>query len=428
VAASSAYHSGPTSAASASRARYAQFVTTGRTGTARSPGTRPRVGAGLSTHEDGREAARAALDAALAPLGGRPADLVFLFVSPQHEDVQRAIIDVATERVGGATVLGCSAGGVIGARREIEDAPAVVAWAASLPGIGVQPFRLTFQREDDHAIIEGLEDLPSPDDEPVMVMLAHPFSFPADVLLDHLNDTSAGIPIVGGMASGGLEAGRNSLYFNDEILRDGAVGAILTGGGMTTVVSQGCRPVGRTYAVTRAERNVLFEMGGAPAMTRIEELYAESTDRDQLLIRRGLHVGSAITETKPELGRGDFLVRNVVGVDRDTGAIAISDVVEVGRTVQFQVRDAESAREDLRVVLERERSMRPSDVVGALLFSCNGRGSALFGQPDHDVNAVRRAFGDVPVAGFFAAGEIGPVAGKNFLHGFTASILLFRSA
>ena len=403
-------------------------MATDRTGTAKSTGTRPLVGAGLSTHEDGREAARAALDAALAPLGGRPADLVFLFVSPQHEDMQRAIIDVATERVEGATVLGCSAGGVIGARREIEDAPAVVAWAASLPGIGVQPFRLTFQREDDHAIIEGLEDLPSPDEEPVMVMLADPFSFPADVLLDHLNDTSAGIPIVGGMASGGLEAGRNSLYFNDEILRDGAVGAILTGGGMATVVSQGCRPVGRTYAVTRAERNVLFEMGGAPAMTRIEELYAESTDRDQLLIRRGLHVGSAITETKPELGRGDFLVRNVVGVDRDTGAIAISDVVEVGRTVQFQVRDAESAREDLRVVLERERTARPSDVAGALLFSCNGRGSALFGQPDHDVNAVRRAFGDVPVAGFFAAGEIGPVAGKNFLHGFTASILLFRSA
>jgi small ligand-binding sensory domain FIST len=384
------------------------------------------VGAGLSTHEDGREAARTALDAALAPLGSQPADLVFLFVSPQHEDVQRAIIDIATERVGSATVLGCSAGGVIGGRREIEDAPAVAAWAASLPGIGVQPFRLTFQREDDHAIVEGLEELPSPDEESVIVMLADPFSFPADVLLDHLNDTSAGVPIVGGMASGGLEAGRNSLYFNDEILRDGAVGAILTGGGMATVVSQGCRPVGKTYAVTRAERNVLFEIGGAPAMTRIEELYAESTDRDQLLIRRGLHVGSAITETKPELGRGDFLVRNVVGVDRDTGAIAISDQVEVGRTVQFQVRDAESAREDLRVVLERERTARPTDVAGALLFSCNGRGSALFGQPDHDVNAVRRAFGDVPVAGFFAAGEIGPVAGKNFLHGFTASILLIR--
>ena len=403
-------------------------MTTDRSGTSASTRTRPRVGVGLSTHEDGRAAARAALDAALAGLGGEPADLVFLFVSPQHEDEQRAIIDIATERVEGAMVLGCSAGGVIGAGREVEDAPAVAAWAASLPGIEVQPFRLTFQREDDHAIIEGLEDLPSADQEPVILMLADPFSFPADVLLDHLNDSGSGIPIVGGMASGGLEAGRNSLYFNDEILRDGAVGAILTGGGMTTVVSQGCRPVGKTYAVTRAERNVLFEMGGAPAMTRIEELYAESTERDQLLIRRGLHVGSAITETKPELRRGDFLVRNVVGVDRETGAIAISDQVEVGRTVQFQVRDAESAREDLRVVLERERTARPDDVAGALLFSCNGRGSALFGQPDHDVTAVRRAFGDVPVAGFFAAGEIGPVAGKNFLHGFTASILLIREA
>jgi small ligand-binding sensory domain FIST len=401
---------------------------TSRTGTPTTAGTRPRVGAGLSTHDDGRKAARAAIDAALAPLAGAPADLVLLFVSPQHEDVQREIIDIATDRVEGATVLGCSAGGVIGTRREIEDAPGVAAWAASLPGIGVQPFRLTFQREDDHAIVEGLEDLPSADEQPLILMLADPFSFPADVLLDHLNDTGASIPIVGGMASGGLEAGRNSLYFNDEILRDGAVGAILTGAGMTTVVSQGCRPVGRTYAVTRAERNVLFELGGAPAMSRIEELYEGSTERDQLLIRRGLHVGSAITETKPELGRGDFLIRNVVGVDRETGAIAISDLIEVGRTVQFQVRDAESAREDLRVVLERERRARPTDVAGALLFSCNGRGSALFGQPDHDVGAVRHAFGDVPVAGFFAAGEIGPVAGKNFLHGFTASILLFRDS
>jgi small ligand-binding sensory domain FIST len=393
---------------------------------ARATGTRPLVGAGLSTLEDGREAARIALDAALAPLAGAPADLVLLFVSPQHEDVQRAIIDVASDRVEGATVLGCSAGGVIGGRREIEDAPAVAAWAASLPGVGVQPFRLTFQREGDHAIVEGLEDLPSADEEPVVLMLADPFSFPADVLLDHLNDTAAGLPIVGGMASGGLEAGRNSLYFNDEILRDGAVGAILTGGALTAIVSQGCRPVGQTYAVTRAEQNVLFELGGSPAMQRIEELYAESSERDQLLIRRGLHVGSAITETKPELGRGDFLIRNLLGVDRDTGAISVSDLIEVGRTVQFQVRDAESAREDLRVVLERERRARPDDIAGALLFSCNGRGQALFGQPDHDINAMHRAFGDVPVAGFFAAGEIGPVAGKNFLHGFTASILLLR--
>src|SRR5258706_6740103 len=171
-------------------------------------GTRPRVGAGLSTHDDGREAARAAIDAALAPLGG-PADLVLLFVSPQHEDVQREIIDIATDRVEGATVLGCSAGGVIGMQREIEDAPAVAAWAASLPGIGVQPFRLTFQREDDHAIVQGLEDLPSAEEEPVIVMLADPFSFPADVLLDPLHGTGASIPVVGGLAAAGLEPRRD---------------------------------------------------------------------------------------------------------------------------------------------------------------------------------------------------------------------------
>ena len=388
----------------------------------------PRIGSGLSTQEDGREAIRAALDSALAPLGAGTPDLVFLFVTPQHEDQQRAMLDAVSDRVEGATVIGCTAGGVIGAEREIEDLPAVAVWAATLPGVGIQPFRLTFQREGDHAVVEGLEDLPAPDLEPVVVMLADPYSFPADVLLDHLNGTVAGLPIVGGMASGGLEAGRNALYFNDEILRDGAVGVILTGGATTTVVSQGCRPVGQTFAVTRAERNVLFELGGEAAMKRIEELYAEASERDQLLIRRGLHVGSAITELKPELGRGDFLVRNVVGVDRETGAIAISDMVEVGTTVQFQVRDAESARQDLRAVFAREREARPDPVAGALLFSCNGRGQGLFGQPDHDVGALRRAFGDVPVAGFFAAGEIGPVAGRNFLHGFTASVLLLRSA
>lgn len=409
-------------------ARYAQNVATDRRDAQTSAGTHARLGTGLSTHEDGRAATMAALDAALAPLAGDPADLVLLFISPQHEDVQRAIIDIVTERVGSATVLGCSAAGVIGARREIEEAPAIAAWAASLPGIGIQPFRLTFQREDDHAIIEGLEDLPSADQQPVVMLLADPFSFPADVLLDHLNDAAAGVPVVGGMASGGLEAGRNSLYFNDEILRDGAVGAILTGPGMRTIVSQGCRPVGETYAVTRAQENVLFELGGAPAMDRIEELYSASSERDQLLIRRGLHVGSAITETKPELVRGDFLVRNVIGVDRATGAIAISDRLEIGTTVQFQVRDAGSAREDLRVVLERERIAAPGAVAGGLLFSCNGRGQALFGEPDHDVGAVRRVFGDIPISGFFAAGEIGPVSGKSFLHGFTASILLFREA
>ena len=387
-----------------------------------------RVGAGLSSHIDGVAAARAALDVALADFSGPP-DLLLLFVAPQYERELDAVLAYANERADGATLLGCSASGIIGGSHEVEDAPAIAAWAASLPDARIRPFRLTFAREDEHAVIEGLDDLPSPDDSPIVLMLADPFSFPADVLLEHLNETATGLPIVGGMASGGLEAGRNVLFFNDEILRDGAVGAIITGApGLSIFVSQGCRPVGDTYGVTRAERNVVYELAGAPAIRRIEELYNAASERDQLLMRRGLHLGRAFTEIKPVLGRGDFLIRNVVGIDQDSGGIAISDMIEVGQTVQFQVRDAGSAREDLQLTLARERALSDAPVAGALLFSCNGRGTGLFGQPDHDIGALQKAFGKVPVAGIFAAGEIGPVGGKNFLHGFTAAVLLLRDA
>lgn len=386
----------------------------------------PLVGAGLSSHQNGLTAVRAALDSALGPLEGHTPDLVCVFIAPQFEPEQRAMLDHVVERVGGGVVLGCLAGGVIGGSVEVEDAPAVSVWAAALPGGVVRPFRLTFQREDEHAVIEGLDEIPAGESDPVLVLIADGYSFPADLLLDHLNDAAPGVAVVGGMASAGLEAGRNSLYLDDDIFHDGAVGVIVTGVGADAFVSQGCRPVGETYAVTRSEQNVIFELGGVPAMRRVEEMFAGATERDQLLMRRGLHVGQAIDELKPEQRQGDFLVRNVVGIDPASGAIAIGDMVEVGQTVQFQVRDAESARADLRVVLERDRELNGDDIAGVLLFSCNGRGQALFGQPGHDIGAVRRAYGSVPVAGFFAAGEFGPVGQRNFLHGFTASMLVVR--
>lgn len=386
----------------------------------------PRVGAGLSTLTDGRSAVRAALDQALAPLRGVGPDLVCVFIAPQFEAEYEAMLGDVLERVGGATVLGCIAGGVIGGAVEIEDAPAVSVWAASLPGSVVRPFRLTFEREVEHAVIEGLDEIPAGEPDPVLVLIADPYSFPADLLLGHLNEAAPGVPVVGGMASAGLEAGRNVLFLDDDAFRDGAVGVILTGVATSAFVSQGCRPVGDTYAVTRSEQNVMFELGGQPAMRRLEEMFVAASERDQLLMRRGLHVGQAIDELKSEQRRGDFLVRNVVGIDSASGALAVGDMVEVGQTVQFQIRDAASAREDLRAVLERDRAASPAPVVGVLLFSCNGRGEALFGRPGEDTAAVRSAYGDVPVGGFFAAGEFGPVGGRNFLHGFTASILTVR--
>jgi small ligand-binding sensory domain FIST len=393
----------------------------------RPPTATPRIGAGLSSAPQGRLAADSAIGDALDGLGGARADLVVLFIAAQYEDDIPLVLDRVNDRVEDAVIIGCTAGGVIGAGSEVEDAPAIAAWAASLPDAGVRPFRLTFQRDGEHGIVEGLDELPTRESGSVVVMLSDPFSFPADLFLAHLNEHSPGVPVLGGQASGGLEAGRNVLISSGEAVRDGAVGVILTGGPSTSwLVSQGCRPIGQTYAVTRAERNVIQELAGEPALRRLEQVYGGAGPRDQLLMRRGLHLGQAISELKPDPSRGDFLIRNVMGIDPQSGAMAITDMVEVGQTVQFQVRDADSAREDLRLLLERERARDERPVAGALLFSCNGRGQALFGQPHHDVGAVQRAFGDVPVAGFFAAGELGPVGGRNFLHGFTASMLLLR--
>jgi small ligand-binding sensory domain FIST len=384
-----------------------------------------RVGAGLSTRRSGLAATEDALGAALAPLEGAIPDLSFLFVAPQFEDELESIVQSANASLGGGLLLGCVAGGVIGGAHEVEDAPAVAAWAATLPGVSVRPFTLTYSEEEEHGVFDGLEEVPTRAPHSVLVMLADPYTFPAHLLLDHLNEHAPGLPIVGGMASGGIVAGRTRLIADDEILSEGAVGAILEGAhGATAVVSQGCRPVGETFAITRAEANVVYELGGQPALKRVEDLYATSNERDQLLMRSGLHVGQAASELKAELGRGDFVIRNLVGVDRDSGSIAISDMAEVGQTIQFQVRDAEAAREDLRATLDAQRA---APVAGALLFTCNGRGTGLFGLPDHDIGAVRGALGDIPVAGFFAAGELGPVAGRNFVHGFTASMLLFRN-
>src|SRR5438445_7437036 len=303
-----------------------------------------RVGAGLSTRKSGLAATQYALDAALGPLEGAIPDLAFLFIAPQFEDELESIVQSANASLGGGTLLGCVAGGVIGGTREVEDAPAVAAWAATLPGVTVRPFTLTYSEEDEHGVFDGLEEVPTRAPDSVLVMLADPYTFPAHLLLDHLNENAPGLPVVGGMASGGIVAGRTRLISDDGILAAGAIGAILEGAhGATSVDSQGCRPVGETFAITRAERNVVFELGGQPAVKRIEELYASATERDKLLMRRGLHVGQATNELKAELGRGDFVIRNLVGIDRDKGAIAISDMAEVGQTVQVQCRHVDAA-------------------------------------------------------------------------------------
>ena len=229
---------------------------------------------------------------------------------------------------------------------------------------------------------------------------------------------------MGGNASGGHQPGNNRLALGSEIWETGAVGVLIEGPvRIRTVVSQGCRPIGHPLIVTRTEKNLVRELGRRPALEVFQEIFEDLEPSDQRRVLTGLHLGRVINEYQERFNRGDFLVRNVLGATEE-GAIAITDQLRVGQTVQFHVRDADSADEDLRELLLSAQNSKPA---AALLFSCNGRGTRLFNSADHDVSLIHEILGKIPVAGFFAMGEIGPIGGRNFLHGFTASIVLFES-
>jgi small ligand-binding sensory domain FIST len=327
-------------------------------------------------------------------------------------------------------VIGCSGHGVIGGTRGVEQTGAVSAWAAVLPdGARLEPFRLETLRTEDRLVVVGMPE--GSVDDVVGVLLTDPYTFPVDAFVERSSEVLPGLPLVGGLADGNGQ-GTTRLFLGgdsraDEVFDDGAVGVVLGGPiNVSTLVSQGARPIGPAMAVTRADENVLYELAGTPALDKLEEIVEKLPESERELAARGLMIGVAMDEYADEYERGDFLVRGVVGADTDTGAIAIGDVVELGRTVRFQVRDAEAADEELNQLLDR---FDVGPVEGALIFSCNGRGRAMFPDSDHDVRTVRKALGggapDFSVGGFFAAGEIGPVGGRNHVHGFTASILAF---
>ncbi len=384
-----------------------------------------RFGDGLAIGPDLVGAAEVAVAQALRALDGAPPDLLCVFVAPGvgHDPDHSAAAGLRAMELAGARVaIGATGGGVIGDGRGQEHGPAVAAWAAVLPGARIRPFRLTAERGASGELEIGtLPDLAS--DDRVAAVLVDPYSFPVGAFLERNNTLMPGFPLVGGLAGAAGGPGANRLFLDGEVLERGGVGVLLGGEiAARTVVSQGCRPIGPPMTVTRVERNVLLELAGQPAYKRLVEIVTSLPPAEQELATRGLHLGIAMDEYAAEHGRGDFLIRGVVGADENTGAVAVGDVVEVGQTVRFQVRDAAGAGEDLTELLGG--SEHPAR--GALLFSCNGRGTTMFPSADHDVLAVRGALGAQGVAGFFAAGEIGPVGGRNHLHGFTASVLAFR--
>ena len=375
--------------------------------------------AGLSENPDLVQAVQEALVQVREGLGaGAPPDLVLLFVTSSHRSLVPEAAKFVRDGLRPATLLGCAAPSIVGGRREVEGSPGVSLWAGRTGP--VRPFHLEVTFTPDGPTITGWpDDMASSSG---MLVLADPFSFPTPDFLERLDEDHPGLPLVGGMALVGSAAGDNRLVVDDQVVDEGAVGVLLGPGvQLSIVVSQGCRPVGAPYVVTRAEGGVVYELGGQPPLERLKTLAATMTRAERTLMDRGVHLGLVIDEHKVDFERGDFLIRNVLGADTANGALQLDDEIEVGATVQFQVRDAGSADEDLRHLIEG----RSADA--ALLFTCNGRGRRLFRQPDHDAVVVGDNLRNPPVAGMFCAGEIGPVGGRNFLHGFTASVALLTA-
>jgi small ligand-binding sensory domain FIST len=389
--------------------------------------TGSRYGVGLSTLDDPHEAAREASEAARAALGDKPATLVLVFASADLAVEGEEMLPVVHEILSPETLLGAMGEAVIGAGREIEEGPAVAVWAAHLPGASIMPFRLSARIVDEGVAIEGWPGPQEAPQAPVLV-LADPFTFPADALLGEMNAAENGAWVVGGLASGAREPGGHRLFFQHEVLSEGAVGAVLGGLPVQPVVSQGCEPIGPEMVITAGSGQVVEELAGMAAMDKLRAVIEDLEPHERELAAQGLLVGLVINENQPDYERGDFLIRGIQGGDRETGALLVGERVRVGQTMRFHVRDATTADMDLRRALRDARSSVPQATPAAgLIFSCNGRGTHMFPAPHHDATAVAEELQTIPTAGIFCNGEIGPVGGKSFLHGFTATMALFSS-
>jgi small ligand-binding sensory domain FIST len=373
-----------------------------------------------------------------------PADLGLVFISSAYTSEYSRLMPLLRERLQIPALIGCSGGGIVGIDRhgeaqEIEGEPALSLTLMHLPNVGVHAFHIT---ADDLPDIDSRPDAwveligVSPQAQPQFILLSDPFSAKINELLEGLDFAYPGAIKVGGLASAGLMGVRTGLFCNYHLHREGTVGVALTGDiVLETVVAQGCRPIGQVYQVAKGERNIVLELTeddsmapmisnqpGKAALEVLRQLIQDLSETDRELAQNNsLFVGIARDEFKQQLGRGDFLIRNLLGVDPRVGALAIGDRVRPGQRIQFHLRDAQASAEDLELLLQnyQDNSSNPS-AVGALMFSCLGRGERLYGEPNFDSRLFHRYLKNIPIGGFFCNGEIGPVSGSTFLHGYTS--------
>jgi len=382
-----------------------------------------------STITTADDAARAVAELC-EPLAGFTPDLAMLFVTPDYGPSFDEMIGGLRDALDARNLVGATCEGVLGVDREVENGPGAALWAGKLPGVRVFPFVLD---QNDFVTLKNVKDWEdrlgvTPDDVPTFIILPDPFSIQFAAYLKIVDEVFPGSATVGGVISGASVPGRNRLFLNDQVLRQGMVGVSLTGDyRVSTIVSQGCRPVGPAFIITKADSNVIFELGGREAYAVLKELHASCNEEERTLMQNGLHLGRAIDERSGHFEAGDFLIRNVAGFVNDKG-LAVTDYVRAGQTVQFHVRDAVSADSEMRHLLESSIRKMTHKPEGGLLFNCNGRGTRLFSKPNHDIQMVTELIPDCPLAGFFAAGEIGPVGGRTFVHGLTSSLILFHGS
>jgi small ligand-binding sensory domain FIST len=382
-----------------------------------------RIGCGLSTAPDPRVAAIEAGSQARAGLGAAGADVAFLFCTGAHLAAPEAVLEGVQEALDPPTIAGCGAGGVLGDGREIEEGTAVAVWAAALGGGSAEAFHAEALEMPDGVAVTGLAEL---EDATAAVLLPDPYSFPTDGVLPELSRRAPGVPIVGGLSSARTPDGEAALFVGDRVVNAGAVAVRFDGVEILPCVSQGAAPVGPELTVTAAEGNVIRELAGRPALGRLRDAIDELTELERAMVANGLLLGIVIDGGKPEYRQGDFLVRPLLGADPEQGTVAVGAPIEPGTVVRMHARDARSADRDLRDALGlRVEALGGAAPAGALVFTCNGRGRGMFGMPDHDALALSEELAGAPAAGFFAAGEIGPVGGDAFLHGFTATVAVF---
>ncbi len=381
-------------------------------------------------------ALRAAARDVKSRLQSDKADLGMLFISASYRADVVDLWPVLKEELQIKHLLGCTGGGVIGGGREVEEQPAVSLTAAILPDVEISPFIIQQdQLPSPDAGPRAWRDLvkTTPDKKPAFLILSEPFSLDTDALVAGLDFAFPNSVKVGGLASGGMGPNENLIMCDGKVMSKGAVGVCLTGDVFVeAVVAQGCRPIGEPLTITESDGNVLIKVNDKPPLAYIQDLYSKLSPRDQELIQTSLFLGLLMDPFKTDPKQGDFLIRNIIGLDQKKGMLAIGAGLRPGQTVQFHLRDADTSREDLNLMLSKSQSAglrtmasgNPSES-GAILFSCLGRGKRLYGEVNHDSTLFKSVMGDIPVGGFFCNGEIGPVGGKTYLHGYTSSIAVF---